>query len=62
MSEVVQTEKKGNERGDVGFLVIGGLLLAADIIMIVLFLVFSVASSLGISNYLTSIVKAIRGF
>lgn len=56
MSEVVQTEKKGNERGGVGFLVIGGLLLAADIIMIVLFLVFSVASSLRISNYLKPFV------
>lgn len=56
MSKVVQTAKKGNERGGVGVLVIGGLLLAADILMIVLFIVFSIASSLGISNYLKPFV------
>lgn len=56
MSIIVKTERKQSGRGGVGFFVIGGLLLAADILVLVLFLVFAIASSFGISNYLKPFV------
>ena len=56
MSKIVKTERKESGRGGIGFFVIGGLLLAADILILVLFLVFAIASSFDISNYLKSFV------
>ena len=56
MSTDIQTENKKTASEKIGLVIIGGLLLIADILVILLYLVFAFASSFNVSNFLKPFV------